>query len=1206
VLLVAKKNDVWSKSFSEPARAVCVLPRVTRMDWDRWFSNSSLPLYGWDRNDPNLKCPDKNNNIVLTPIDWTAIDVLFLEASIVRSEDLEIAALLDRLPDPAVCGFVAELLVVDTLATDTPAANKFMPKSQLIEYEPTWLCEGLKAENLDNFKGKVFLEKLKQNLKKIDNTFQFPVLVNAAGDTTALHWDKSIRQLTCSVPAGVVAQLSVRPIVLKNFFGRAFHPRMTELAVEKRQYNGPEYLVFPGATLTIESMFSVHIPNGNKTDDNAKTLAKGLIQQHLCLATPPGLRGYDILTSIDSREVKEVDNSPADSWRCFSHLDIHTQRWRFSGRPIYHWINPRDHLAENACGGNGSAGNGNTASPAALELKCDDPAHNPNHKEVLEFEQELFFDRDDGDRDIRQVRLMGAGESLHQVRWESPTATYYRHGFRLLSRYRGAMLPGKGTPALPAKGAPWTRRMAILADGSRLEITSPQVRCLVPLSACADVRADAVIPPPDPARRAVAPSPPIACLLEERPYAVGGLADRILAEFLVRPGYGFVQGKDQVQPLDFGKETSRDPRIAAWSWIPHRDKGNNFSGFDPSQSFVLEAEGPVGLHFERGNVPAPAWSNCQYVLHPRSLDGRIPLPEESFLAVRLHRRLDPNWVVGNGQAPANNGRNGTPGQGENSGQKDCVSANQNWVADFEMSVFNSAVSSAKGAPQPNGGCLLSAKTKVDGAWSGQKTEILNWSIEHGETGKILKVKVPPKVIAGPDKENLVLCAIPIKEGDELWGIQVLHVSHADGGYTATVSAIPRGANRTAGRINVPLPLASVQWQLPKENTANSTAKSVETEIEFPSAMQIASVTVSPATAREWARTARNSEWVNQLNIETKGSDSTGDVGPIRIDDLLFRTTNGKEMQITRKNNPVWIAASQTDSLMPLHVQRHLVAVFTSHTSGAGRRTDLYCSAQFLTGKNPVLGGPETTPATGVSLCELEVPAGILSNVDVKQFPALKDYQQAYFDLMATGGLPTNNGTSRQYRVHVRFANSRASMAEVKSIKLTIKMKIKMEDEPVKLQKSEFELKAESGGRTIRGCDLIWPKSKTENKIAARVHFWNGDQPKELTPQEWKDLPDNADDSMPLNAVSVEITEPIAGGNREIWADASLLHREVTGESNPDFDAFDFDWLFSQGGEGNTLDSEDPSFRVSPEALIKLTEAQARIVSQSKIIPINSR
>jgi hypothetical protein len=126
----------------------------------------------------------------------------------------------------------------------------------------------------------------------------------------------------------------------------------------------------------------------------------------------------------------------------------------------------------------------------------------------------------------------------------------------------------------------------------------------------------------------MAPSPPLACVLEERPFGVGGLAERMVSELITGVGYGFELSDDdegdgdgqsvplkQVQPIDIGKEISRNPRLDSRSWKYDRIAELR----DSSHFMVLEPKGPIGLHFEQPNVPAPAWSNCQYLLKPRTL-----------------------------------------------------------------------------------------------------------------------------------------------------------------------------------------------------------------------------------------------------------------------------------------------------------------------------------------------------------------------------------------------------------------------------------------------------------------------------------------------------------------------------------------------------------------------------------------------------------
>jgi hypothetical protein len=73
-------------------------------------------------------------------------------------------------------------------------------------------------------------------------------------------------------------------------------------------------------------------------------------------------------------------------WRLLGEIDVTTQRWRTTGRPIYHYVSPRQYRFD---GSNEAAA---VPHPALrLEFGPDDK------DELAQFELEAFFDRPDVD-----------------------------------------------------------------------------------------------------------------------------------------------------------------------------------------------------------------------------------------------------------------------------------------------------------------------------------------------------------------------------------------------------------------------------------------------------------------------------------------------------------------------------------------------------------------------------------------------------------------------------------------------------------------------------------------------------------------------------------------------------------------------------------------------------------------------------------------
>src|SRR5262249_28119547 len=153
-------------------------------------------------------------------------------------------------------------------------------------------------------------------------------------------------------------------------------------------------------------------------------------------------------------------------------------------------------------------------------------------------EDEIFFDRDDADTDSRTAQLTPAPHEsvLQSFPWEQPSATYFRHRLTIHGRYERALAPGyiaaqrawggDGDVDDQRFGRSWIR-VAMMADRTRLQLTRPQLRALMPLT----------VAPANPEDDTPAAAPPVMGILDERPFAHGGLADRIAAE--IRTGFGY-------------------------------------------------------------------------------------------------------------------------------------------------------------------------------------------------------------------------------------------------------------------------------------------------------------------------------------------------------------------------------------------------------------------------------------------------------------------------------------------------------------------------------------------------------------------------------------------------------------------------------------------------------------------------------------------
>ena len=319
VLLIA--NDIggektWDGQFTDPANFDCVLSRTTWLDWERWFNNPALSLNGQ-----------------ATSSLFSQAARAFVEASIMRGEDASgrLSNQLDRLPDPAVDKFVIELAHIDKLSESSP----YLATQAMVVDAPLWLRGSGDIPQVQGGDYAQYFDDLCGLLDTVDRRFRLKVAVSGGdfslGTTTITVEGENYTCANVKVPAGTVAVLSVRPLVRKQLFdaqandpSKPLFGKLMQLARGSRKVGADDYLVFPGAELTLEGMLDAEY----NRDDYAAILKECI--QFQC---PADSRGYRVLQALSSA-------APAIG-RCFSHVDVRTQRWRFSGRPIYGWISPR-------------------------------------------------------------------------------------------------------------------------------------------------------------------------------------------------------------------------------------------------------------------------------------------------------------------------------------------------------------------------------------------------------------------------------------------------------------------------------------------------------------------------------------------------------------------------------------------------------------------------------------------------------------------------------------------------------------------------------------------------------------------------------------------------------------------------------------------------------------------------------------------------
>jgi hypothetical protein len=594
--------------------------------------------------------------------------------------------------------------------------------------------------------------------------------------------------ITVNVPRGMVVRLTVRPMVPSRYLeGESGEPpifdsRMATLPTEIRD----KHYIFDGASLVIESMVGAlaskspaawqdQIEMDGRCHNWEDLVAKSVTVR------PAGVhRSYDLLAQPARLAEMPAETKPW-SWRQLANIDVTTQRWRFTGRPIYSWLNPTGDLP---------------SSNAAIEQKWDSGGGNRN--KIIAFEKESFFDRDDADADFQTMRLNPSGDTvLQSFPWEQPSATYFRHRLTIRSRYEGALASGQvavqpvwgvdtATDGPETDARSWIR-VAMLADRSRLQLTRPQLRALIPLT-----RAPAT---PD---GAMAATPPVMAILDERPFAHGGLADRIAAE--IRTGLGYVlPEKTPLEILDARKEFGPDPRL---TYTPTKA--------EVASAMTLRGEGPVGLTFDDEAVRNPVFANTALILQPALMTKEAAAAgslEEHFLSVGMRRYLDPSWLIG----------------GTTSSH---VIADPLWIGPVTDPTFTLGTDAAKAEP-------LIRLSSANGSW------VVQFDSRQIDAG-------PQPSPADPYK---ILCTVDQGLADQL---AFLHSPLEKGRASLSVFALPSGSTGDsavlAGAGNQPLMMGGIEWQVAAGATSLKFGGSTP-------AIRLTSA--SPTTLMNWTRTGKN-------------------------------------------------------------------------------------------------------------------------------------------------------------------------------------------------------------------------------------------------------------------------------------------------------------------------------------------------------------
>lgn len=1100
----------WRSPFDKGTSLSVNFPRVPYSDFVRWIANPT-------------RRGEVFNGLDNTKDQVKSFLCLLEAANIDRSHDLELGKLLDALLDPAVSSLRLEVVVLDGLLADPRLLG------QEAELKPVEVRQlpipslGQMLQSIGNLVELLAKGRIKEILKLLEPKCRHLVSVSSfdlnAG--LALLFNDSLLQ----VPAGACVQLLARPQVRSTLFSvglPVIDSRLEALSIGR----DGDLVVFEGARVLVESMPGpLSVPVGN---------AKGMLasrEEWTSLAL--GLISYEPVGSARSYTLKaggtfkaddtDATNLKAWRWRQLGAVTVLTQRWRFDGKPIYAWINPK-------------ADDSSLTAPgcASRKLKADD--------QLARFEQQTFAGRDrDGQSSTVNLLPGPAVTPLHTAHWEKPSATVFRHRFTLHSRYTPAFerdTDGQCQAWSASLEQAWLR-VAMLAEASRIELTRPQLRALIPLTQSPEEGAGL--------------TPPLMAILQERPFDYGGLADRVIAEIRSGIGYELPATQENAQasvvPADIRKEIGRDPRLA-------------YEPFDQAtgQGVLLSVEGPIGLTFESDAVAAPAFPNSALVLDPVSLkigkeDASPPETldlEEHFLSVGLRRYLHPHWLVSTikKQSPPDFSSN-------------C------WIQ-FPATQATLTIGQDAG---------LIRVVEFDASEHREVT--LDWRV------------LDPTVSVG---KRMKLVSLPLVNDLAGWQCALLHTPVNDRRAVLAVFLVPpETLEEERGAGNAPKLLASIEWNLP----AGFGWDHLVLEAKEAKDLWSCAVGVSQTTAMHWARTNRNFATVMAAGEKLLETGKSWPVAALQA--RLKKTGNAKKTEetlefatLTAPADSLWLRPTQAAQPYPTHTQRHLALLFSEMRSGLGRSLERPTALHMLGAKSLTMaeGTVPDVSNTRVRVIEFETPAIILGHGS----DAIPDhYKYGYLDLVATGVVPAKpenkvllslnlrviaSSTTRteltELRLHLRPESTTASSGNVLVLHPTVGKELATLDVGLKLD-------AQGAAEVLKPSQVYALGQRDE--IAA----------------EWLGAPWGTDATTGIKglAITVESATFKDGNPRELWLEVSMLASSYDDKNHVHHgfnSTLDLDWFFGT----DPLSSDTAA---NADELRELKEVQARIISVSPGISV---
>jgi hypothetical protein len=1219
LVLLAPPTAEWRPQYVEQVKANVIFPRVGFNDFDRWLNNDQLADQA-----KTSKRGDRPSQDDLTRFD--KFRHMLMTAYVGRHLDQKLGPLVDSPPDLSVDQLLVELTPLDALyakpkdvVSDTHKINAI---SQILPLKTLGAHLVSLRPRPAGSPDEPDLSTIIEDLTALSNLCSASLVINSSDHgKLSIGLDKAAQKpqtLTATVPRGMVARLTIRPMVHEHYVEHhasppgitIFDERMATLATEKRGH----YYVFEGASLVIESMLGAlaaepSSPHGlwqtgiardtNRSYDWENLVAKAVAVR------PAGVhRSYDLVAQPGELKTK------AEHWwwwRQLANIDVETQRWRFTGRPIYSWLNPQKNLKGPAAG----AGIEQTGSPpevaikptvapltAAIQQTWSDDDNSKRLDEIAQFEKEIFFDRDDADADIRNAQLSPAPYEtvLQSFPWEQPSATYFRHRLTIHSRYEGALKTGqiaflrawgedsdfKDNDLRKQRfGRSWIR-VAMLADRTRLQLTRPQLRALIPLT---------VAPATD--DETPAATPPVMAILDERPFAHGGLADRIGAE--IRTGFGYeLPGSPAIlQIADARKEVGPDPRL---TYMPTPE--------NEAQALTLRNEGPVGLTFDTDNVRAAVFANTALVLHPMLLTAKGAPPaslEEHFLSVGLRRYLDPTWLVSEG--------------GNRQPIDDCwlmtsrITATEASHSPPMHERFNLGVKGTAGSRD------LIRVIEQDHHWTvwfdaaliDPPTRSDVWASPPGSS---------PELSPAPNFKEL--CAMDRRF---ISGLAFLHLPLEKGRASLSVFALPADTSATlgdmgilAGDANQPLMMGSIEWQVP------AGATDVWVEHDGTAEPYTGLTSAGPTTLMNWTRTGRNFELWNATK--------DGELKLYKVSDVVARWANENKTACAfydardsrgdahTKPQPLSFEPPRSRDSSPLYVHRHHAIIATKNAPGFGRPVEVYAGGTSVPAVRRMFGAPFPLPrdTQAVRLIEFETPARPLAWFSSAQIDkALAEFKTARFDLISiwanvsgSYGSPATHGFS----VFIRPLGDDATNRALTELTLQVRVLLSRSDGAPDATSVRLRPKPPAHQpaaqqpppaqppphQPVRGIVLTARDLGRHIDVAGKFFYVGGEvRDAVVTPAGPFRGPNSKMTQPALELTSISM-DGLGGAPPEFWTDVSLLMLPTSGD---DTDTFDFDWFFTGG------DAESAADAIKEDALRDMVEAQARIIAVSPPIRVES-